>query len=200
MASTAYIIWLCIVLFSPSLLLAEPELTAGVAANFILPFEGLSSVFEQKTAIRVKATFTSTGNLYSQIKNGAPYALFLSADEVHPRMHQQEKLPCRDPRGARVVGETTRGSSDGRCRIIIIAERNFHAGESSRMIWFDSPGCLQFLGSLAVTCDSKTTENTDMGYQLLPRVDALFCLQTDRFCGETACGFRWPQHSRLLSA
>jgi molybdate transport system substrate-binding protein len=79
-------------LFSPSLLLAEQELIAGVAANFILPFEGLSRVFEQKTAIRVKATFTSTGNLYSQIKNGAPYDLFLSADERHPRMLQQEGL------------------------------------------------------------------------------------------------------------
>jgi molybdate transport system substrate-binding protein len=90
--STAYIIWLCIVLFSPSLLLAEQELTAGVAANFILPFEGLSRIFEQKTAIRVKATFTSTGSLYAQIKNGAPYDLFLSADEVHPRMLQQESL------------------------------------------------------------------------------------------------------------
>jgi len=90
--STAYIIWLCIVLLSPSLLLAEQELTAGVAANFILPFEDLSRIFEQKTAIRVRATFTSTGNLYAQIKNGAPYDLFLSADERHPRMLQQEGL------------------------------------------------------------------------------------------------------------
>lgn len=90
--STVYIIWLCIVLLSPSLLLAEQELTVGVAANFILPFEDLSRIFEQKTAIRVRATFTSTGNLYAQIKNGAPYDLFLSADEGHPRMLQQEGL------------------------------------------------------------------------------------------------------------
>jgi molybdate transport system substrate-binding protein len=91
-ASSACIIWLWIVLLSPSPLLAEQELIAGVAANFILPFESLSGAFEQKTAIRVKATFTSTGNLYSQIKNGAPYDLFLSADERHPRMLQQEGL------------------------------------------------------------------------------------------------------------
>jgi molybdate transport system substrate-binding protein len=90
--STTFIIWLCIVLLSPSLLLAKQELTAGVAANFILPFEDLSRVFEQKTGIRVRATFTSTGNLYSQIKNGAPYDLFLSADERHPHMLQQEGL------------------------------------------------------------------------------------------------------------
>jgi len=90
--STVFAIWVGLVLLSPSLLLAEQELTAGVAANFILPFEDLSRVFEQKAAIRVKATFTSTGSLYAQIKNGAPYDLFLSADERHPRMLQQEGL------------------------------------------------------------------------------------------------------------
>jgi molybdate transport system substrate-binding protein len=90
--STVFAIWIGVVLLGPSLLLAEQELTVGVAANFILPFEGLSRAFEQKTAIRVKATFTSTGSLYSQIKNGAPYDLFLSADERHPRRLQQEGL------------------------------------------------------------------------------------------------------------
>src|SRR4030042_6042027 len=90
--SIVFGIWIGLVLLSPSLLLAEQELTAGVAANFILPFEDLSRIFEQKTAIRVRATFTSTGNLYAQIKNGAPYDLFLSADESHPRMLQQEGL------------------------------------------------------------------------------------------------------------
>jgi molybdate transport system substrate-binding protein len=87
-----FIVCLCIVLLSPSLLLAEQELTVGVAANFILPFEDLSHVFEKKTGIRLKATFTSTGNLYSQIINGAPYDVFLSADEIHPRMLQREGL------------------------------------------------------------------------------------------------------------
>jgi molybdate transport system substrate-binding protein len=90
--SNVFIFCLCIVLLSPSLLLAEQELTVGVAANFILPFEGLSHVFQQKTGIRLKATFTSTGNLYSQIINGAPYDLFLSADEIRPRMLRREGL------------------------------------------------------------------------------------------------------------
>jgi molybdate transport system substrate-binding protein len=90
--SNVFIVCLCIVLFSPSSLLAEQELTVGVAANFILPFEALSHIFEQKTGIRLKATFTSTGNLYSQIINGAPYDLFLSADEKRPRMLRRKGL------------------------------------------------------------------------------------------------------------
>jgi molybdate transport system substrate-binding protein len=89
---SVFILCFCVVLFSPSLLLAQPELTVAVAANFILPFEGLSRVFVQKTGILLRATFTSTGNLYSQIINGAPYDVFLSADEARPRMLRQEGL------------------------------------------------------------------------------------------------------------
>jgi molybdate transport system substrate-binding protein len=92
MGSAVFVAWLCTAFLSPSPLLAEEALTVGVAANFILPFEELSRVFEQKTAVRVKATFTSTGNLYAQIKNGAPYDLLLSADERHPHMLRQEGL------------------------------------------------------------------------------------------------------------
>jgi molybdate transport system substrate-binding protein len=90
--SRVFLLCLCIVLLNPSLLLAEQELTVGVAANFILPFEDLSRAFEHETGIRLKATFTSTGNLYSQIMNGAPYDVFLSADETHPRMLRRKGL------------------------------------------------------------------------------------------------------------
>ncbi len=65
---------------------AAQELTVAVAANFILPFEELSRIFEQESGIKVKGTFTSTGNLYAQIRNGAPYDLFLAADEARPRL------------------------------------------------------------------------------------------------------------------
>lgn len=72
-------------IWSPSLDAGE-KLVIGVAANFILPFEEMARAFEQKTAIKVEATYTSSGNLYGQIINGAPYDLFLSADEVRPKI------------------------------------------------------------------------------------------------------------------
>ncbi len=72
-----------IVLFSlPAL--AEEKITAGVAANYIKTFKDLSAAFEAKTGIKVEATFTSSGTLYTQVTNGAPYDLFLSADEDRP--------------------------------------------------------------------------------------------------------------------
>ena len=60
---------------------AAEKLTAGVATNFMIPFQEIARAFEEKTGITVVATYTSTGNLYHQIKNGAPFDIFLSADK-----------------------------------------------------------------------------------------------------------------------
>ena len=64
------------------------SLNIAVAANFILPFKEIASKFENETDIKVDGTFTSTGNLYSQIRNGAPYDLFLAADRTWRRAGQ----------------------------------------------------------------------------------------------------------------
>lgn len=63
---------------------AEDKLHVAVAANFISPFQELTRSFEKQTGIRLEATYTSTGQLYTQILNGAPYDLFLSADQEKP--------------------------------------------------------------------------------------------------------------------
>jgi len=75
-------IWL--LLLFPACLFSAERLTVGVAANFILPFKELSLTFKQQYSIPVDATFTSSGNIYGQIINCAPYDLFLSADEERP--------------------------------------------------------------------------------------------------------------------
>jgi len=71
---------------------AQDKITVAVAANFISAFQEIAADFEAKTGVKVNATFSSTGNLYSQIKNGAPYDLFLSADEKRPEILQKEGL------------------------------------------------------------------------------------------------------------
>jgi molybdate transport system substrate-binding protein len=82
-----FIIAIVLVLFfMTETLFAAESLTVGVAANFMLPFRELAVIFESRTAKRVEATYTSTGNLYGQIKNGAPYDLFLSADQARPQL------------------------------------------------------------------------------------------------------------------
>jgi len=71
---------------------AEEKIFAGVAANYIQTFKDLSAAFESKTGIKVEATFTSSGTLYTQISNGAPYDIFLSADEERPARLFKEGL------------------------------------------------------------------------------------------------------------
>ena len=77
-------------LLSPFIGWTQDKITVAVAANYISAFKEIAADFEETTGVKVEATFSSTGNLYSQIKNGAPYDVFLSADEKRPDILQKE--------------------------------------------------------------------------------------------------------------
>jgi molybdate transport system substrate-binding protein len=64
--------------------------TAAVAANFVKPLEAVKPHFEQATGHTLVISGGSTGQLYTQIRNGAPYDVMLSADEERPRLLEQE--------------------------------------------------------------------------------------------------------------
>ena len=61
----------------------------AVAANFTTPMQKIAESFERETGNKVVLSFGATGSFYSQIKNGAPYQILLSADNETPR-----KLIC----------------------------------------------------------------------------------------------------------
>lgn len=84
------VVLLLSVLAAPFQVLAQDKISVGVAANFISAFKEIAAAFEEQTGVKVEATFSSTGNLYSQIKNGAPYDVFLAADEKRPDLLHQE--------------------------------------------------------------------------------------------------------------
>jgi molybdate transport system substrate-binding protein len=60
------------------------QITVAVAANFALPMERLETLFENVTQHELIAVSGSTGQLYAQILNGAPYDIFLAADRERP--------------------------------------------------------------------------------------------------------------------
>jgi molybdate transport system substrate-binding protein len=62
---------------------AADTATIAVAANFAAPAEALERVFERQTAHRLTFTSGSTGQLYAQITNGAPFDALLAADREH---------------------------------------------------------------------------------------------------------------------
>lgn len=60
------------------------EVTVAVASNFLTTAEKIASAFEAETGHEVVLSNGATGLLYAQIVNGAPFDVFLSADEERP--------------------------------------------------------------------------------------------------------------------
>lgn len=60
------------------------DVTIAVAANFTAPMKQITAEFEKSTGHKIVASFGSTGQLYAQVKNGAPFELFFSADSSTP--------------------------------------------------------------------------------------------------------------------
>jgi molybdate transport system substrate-binding protein len=81
-----------IILACCSFALAGEKLLAAVAANFILPSQELAEMFEDQTGITIETTYASTGKLYGQIINGAPYDIFFAADEKRPHLLNEQGL------------------------------------------------------------------------------------------------------------
>jgi molybdate transport system substrate-binding protein len=71
------------------------EVTVAVAANFSAPAQRLATAFANTTGHHARLVVGSTGKLYAQIKNGAPFQVFLSADEVTPSRLVREGLAVK---------------------------------------------------------------------------------------------------------
>jgi len=61
------------------------DLLVAVAANFMGTMRPIAADFEQQSGHRVRLVSGSSGKLFAQIRNGAPYDLFFSADQEKPR-------------------------------------------------------------------------------------------------------------------
>ena len=56
------------------------EVGIAVASNFAAPAKLIATAFERQTGHKALLSFGATGQLFAQIKNGAPFDVFLSAD------------------------------------------------------------------------------------------------------------------------
>ncbi len=65
---------------------ADDPLTLAVASNFRSTAELIAEDFTDEHEIPVRLSSGSTGKLYAQIVNGAPYDIFLAADVERPRL------------------------------------------------------------------------------------------------------------------
>ncbi|GGD78438.1 molybdate ABC transporter substrate-binding protein [Caballeronia grimmiae] len=68
------------------------EVQVAVAANFTAPVQAIAADFERDTGNKVVASYGATGQFYAQIKNGAPFEVFLAADDTTPAKLESEGL------------------------------------------------------------------------------------------------------------
>lgn len=91
-----------------STLIAVPamaaEVSVAVAANFTAPMKQIAVEFEKSTGHKAVLAFGSSGKFFAQIKNGAPFQLFLSADDEKPAQLEKEGLTVAGSRFTYAVG------------------------------------------------------------------------------------------------
>lgn len=80
-----------LLVFFSSISYAETTLVA-VASNFTKPMTEIAAAFEKATGHTAKLSFGSSGKFVSQFENGAPFEIFLSADDKNPAKLQQSGL------------------------------------------------------------------------------------------------------------
>jgi len=203
--------FLAILVLHPGPSWASESLRVAVAANFIQPFKELARLFEEREGVRVQAAFTSSGNIYNQITHGAPYDLFLSADEQRPLLLEKEGLaekPFVYAKGEVVLWSAHEGFCDSvdwqqalkksSGRIAIANPRTAPYGQAA-MTALERVGLKPFL-------ESRIVQSQDIAqafhYASTQAVDAGFCALSGVLGeeGEKGCFYRLPEASQIVQA
>ncbi len=92
-------------LLTVPLTLKSDTLQIAVAANFRPTLLRVITALERQSPHRYKIIAGSTGTLYAQIVNGAPYDVFLAADDARPRLLEEARLIEPGSRRTYAVGQ-----------------------------------------------------------------------------------------------
>lgn len=97
----ATILVLCGLISSP---VRADEVSVAVASNFAAPMERIAALFQKESGHTVKVSPGASGKLYAQIRSGAPFDAFLSADEEMPKQLMQDGLAVGGSRFVYAIG------------------------------------------------------------------------------------------------
>lgn len=81
------------------------EVNVAVAANFTTPMKIIAQDFERDTGHKATLSFGATGQFYAQIRNGAPFAILLAADDKSPLKLEKEGLGVTGSRFTYATGK-----------------------------------------------------------------------------------------------
>ena len=91
---------------------AQEVIHVAVASNFTAALQDLAAAFTARTELRIGISSASTGKLYAQIRNGAPFDLLFAADSLHPRLLEQSGHALPDSRFTYAIGRIVLWSRD----------------------------------------------------------------------------------------
>ncbi|WP_457970251.1 molybdate ABC transporter substrate-binding protein [Pseudomonas sp. R4-84] len=80
------------------------EVQVAVASNFTAPIQAIAASFEKDTGHKLIAAYGATGQFYTQIKNGAPFEVFLAADDTTPARLDSEGDTVQGSRFTYAIG------------------------------------------------------------------------------------------------
>ncbi|MCL6702572.1 molybdate ABC transporter substrate-binding protein [Pseudomonas sp. T1.Ur] len=80
------------------------EVQVAVASNFTAPIQAIAAGFEKDTGHKLIAAYGATGQFYTQIKNGAPFEVFLAADDTTPAKLESEGDTVKGSRFTYAIG------------------------------------------------------------------------------------------------
>jgi len=106
---TSLLILTGLTVISPS---SAESVAVAVAANFHAPMQALVEQFETETGYDVLVISGSTGGLYAQIVNGAPYDLFIAADTRRPALLATAGLGLEQTQATIAIGQLVLWSND----------------------------------------------------------------------------------------
>ena len=105
-----------LLLFSAGVFLSDPvtadTLKVAVASNALKAVEDIAQRFEKSTGHKILISAGSTSKLYTQIVHGAPYDIFLAANEREPQSLQERDLILPGSRFTYAVGRLVLFSKD----------------------------------------------------------------------------------------
>jgi molybdate transport system substrate-binding protein len=81
------------------------EINVAVAANFTEPAKEIAVAFKQRTGHDAVLSFGSSGQFYSQITQGAPFHVLLSADDARPKKLVEDGLAVPESRLTYAIGK-----------------------------------------------------------------------------------------------
>ncbi|MBZ8132874.1 molybdate ABC transporter substrate-binding protein [Afifella sp. IM 167] len=102
----------------------------AVAANFTEAAKEIAAAFKEKTGEAAILSFGSTGQLYTQISQGAPFEIFLAADDARPVKAVKEGYGVEGTEFTYAIGKIVLWSTDAG---LIAGEETLKAGDFDKL-------------------------------------------------------------------